>query len=168
MFLLALFPIVVIFLIIAYLVYMGAFLPIPIEEKMVGPFNFLYKEINGKDFSLIGKTTKEIAEELKQHNFTNLKPMQIFYPDEEKRLAEIGFIVQEKVNNLGSIKSKTIPSTFCMTTTFPWRNSLSFIFGFMKVDPTLQNTRKANNYSKTEAIVLLNEDTIHYLQPVRK
>lgn len=33
MFLLAFLPILVIFALIAYLVYMGAFLPIPIEEK---------------------------------------------------------------------------------------------------------------------------------------
>ena len=76
---------------------MGAFLPIAIEEKTMGPFHFLYKEINGKDFSLVGKTTTEIATELKQYNFTNQRPMQIFYPDEEKKLAEIGFIVEEKM-----------------------------------------------------------------------
>ena len=78
MFLLAFLPILAIFIIIAYLLYMGAFLPIAIEEKTMGPFHFLYKEINGKDFSLVGKTTTEIATELKQYNFTNQRPMQIF------------------------------------------------------------------------------------------
>ena len=168
MFLLAFLPILAIFIIIAYLLYMGAFLPIAIEEKTMGPFHFLYKEINGKDFSLVGKTTTEIATELKQYNFTNQRPMQIFYPDEEKKLAEIGFIVEEKVNDLANIQSKILPATLCMTTTFPWRNSISFVFGFMKVDPALQNFRNSKNYKKTEAIGLLDGDTVHYLQPDKK
>ncbi len=168
MFLLAFLPILIILGIIAYLVFMGAFLPVPIEEKTVGPFRFLYKEINAKDYSLVGKTTTEIAEFLKQYSFSNQKPFQIFYPDEEKRLAEVGFIVEENPINIESLKFKTVPAMLCLTTSFPWRNSFSFIFGFMKVDPALKNYRDSKNLKKTEAMVLLDEDTIYYMQRVEK
>ena len=167
MFILVFFPILIIFLIIGYLVYMGAFLPIEIEEKTVGPFHFIYKEINGKDYSLIGKTTKEISETLQKYNFSKQKPMQIFFPDDYSNLAQVGLIVKEKIGDLPNVQSKTLEATLSMTTTFPWRNSYSFIFGFMKIDPALQNFRKSKNYKKTEVIVLLNEDTIHYIQPIK-
>ena len=168
MLLLAFLPILVIFGIIAYLVYMGAFLPVQIEEKTVGPFHFLYREINAKDYSLVGKTIAEISDLLKQYNFTNQKPFQIFYPDEEKKKAEVGFIVEEKVNDLKDIQIKSIPSTLCLTTTYPWRNSYSFVFGFMKVDPALKQYRDSNNLMKTEAMIMLEADTIHYMQRVEK
>lgn len=165
MFLLAFLPILIIIGIIAYLVYMGAFLPITIEEKQMGPFHFLYKEINGKDYSLIGKTTTEITNILKQYNFSNQKPLQVFYPDTENKV-EVGFLVDEKVNDLKELKSKTIPQCQCLITSFPWRNSLSFILGFSKVDPVLNNHRKSNNYKKTEVMVMLESDSIVYIQRI--
>lgn len=168
MFLLAFLPVLIIFGIIGYLIYMGAFLPIIIEEKTIGPFQFLYKEINSKDYSLVGKTIAEIADLLKQHNFSNKKPFQLFYPDEEKRLAEVGFLVEGNPENIDGLKFKTIPETVCLTTTFPWRSSFSFVFGFMKVDPALKNYRDSNNLKKTEAMVMLDADTIHYMQRVEK
>ncbi len=168
MFLLAFLPILVIFALIAYLVYMGAFLPIPIEEKKVGSFNFIYKEINAKDYSLVGKTIAEISDLLKQYNISNKKPFQIFYPDEEKKQAEVGFIVEEKVAETTGLKFKQIPETNCLTTSFPWRNSYSFVFGFMKVDPTLKQYRASNNLKKTEAMVMLDADTIYYMQRIEK
>lgn len=168
MFLLAFLPILIILIIIAYLVYMGAFLPLGLEEKEVGPFHFLYKEVNGKDFGLVGKTTSEIAELLKQYNFSNQRPLQVFFPDEDKRPAEVGFVVNEKTNDLQNIKFKTIPTTLCITTSFPWRNSFSFILGFMKVDPALRNYRNSKQYKKTEAMVILENETIVYMQPIQK
>lgn len=168
MFFLAFLPILIIFGIVAYLVYMGAFLPVPIEEKKVGPFHFLYKEINGKDFSLVGKTTKEISQILKQYNFSNVKSFQIFYPEEEKKLAEVGFIVEEKVSDINELNYRTIVELNCMTTSFPFRSPFSFILGFMKVDPALKIYRQNNSYKKTEAMVCLDQDTILYMQPIVK
>lgn len=167
MFLLAFLPILIIIGIIAYLVYMGAFLPVSIEEKNVGPFHFLYKEINGKDFSLVGKTTSEIASILKQYNFSNQRPLQIFYPDENKKI-EVGFVVDETVSDLKELKGKKIPQLHCLTASFPWRSSLSFVLGFSKVDPALKNYRNANNYKKTEAMVMLESDSIFYMQRIEK
>ncbi|HMV43384.1 MAG TPA: hypothetical protein PK079_12345 [Leptospiraceae bacterium] len=161
-------PILVIFGIVGYLVYMGAFLPVPIEERNVGPFHFIYREINGKDFSLVGNTTREIGELLKQYNFSNVKSFQIFYPEEEKKLSEVGFIVLETVQDLDGVKIKSIPENLCMTTTFPFRSSFSFVLGFMKVDPALKFYRQKNSYKKTEAMVCLDQDTIQYMQPIVK
>ena len=124
----------------------------------------MYKEINGKDYSLIGKTTTEITNILKQYNFSNQKPLQVFYPDTENKV-EVGFLVDEKVNDLKELKSKTIPQCQCLITSFPWRNSLSFILGFSKVDPVLNNHRKSNNYKKTEVMVML-DDSIVYMQRI--
>ena len=64
------------------------------------------------------------------------------------------------------VKIKQIPETNCLTTSFPWRNSYSFVFGFMKVDPTLKNYRTSNNLKNTEAMIMLDADTIHYMQRV--
>jgi hypothetical protein len=168
MFLLAFLPILVIFVLIAYLVYMGAFLPILIEEKKVGSFNFIYREINAKDYSLVGKTIAEISDLLKPLNHSNKKPFQIFYPEEDPRQAEVGFIVEEKVSEITGLKMKQIPETNCLTTSFPWRNSYSFVFGFMKVDPILKQYRTLNNLKKTEAMVMLDTDTIYYMQRIEK
>ena len=63
---------------------------------------------------------------------------------------------------------KQIPETNCLTTSFPWRNSYSFVFGFMKVDPILKQYRTLNNLKKTEAMVMLDTDTIYYMQRIEK
>lgn len=168
MFLLAFLPIIIILGIIGYLIYMGAFLPILIEEKKIGPFHFLYKEMEGKDFSLIGKATSDIARILTQYNFSNQRPLQVFYPDEENKKVEVGFVVEESVSELKDLKVKTISSMNCLTTSFPWRNSLSFVLGYSKVDPTLRNYRHSNGYKKTEVMVMLESDSIFYMQRIDK
>jgi hypothetical protein len=38
----------------------------------------------------------------------------------------------------------------------------------MKVDPALKQYRDSNNLKKTEAMIMLEADTIHYMQRVEK
>ena len=50
-----------------------------------------------------------------------------------------------------------------------WRDSpLSFVVGYMKVDPALTRHRAAHGYIRTEAYAMNDGDRIVYMQPARK
>ncbi len=61
---------------------------------------------------------------------------------------------------------KVIGARRYLVAQFPWRNRLSFMVGYMKVDPALARYRDAHGYKKVEAIALNDGDTIVYMQPV--
>jgi hypothetical protein len=157
-------------LFVAASIYLGGFKTIVIEEKEMGPFTLVYKEMSGTDISQIGTITDEIESALNGAGFKTQKPFDLFHPDMR---AEIGFSINEsevaKLSQLGAtFKVKSIPAGVYMTTTFPWKMVASYAVGFMKVDPALETYRKKNDYRKTWAATRHDGAVITYLQPIEK
>jgi hypothetical protein len=161
---------VIVLVVVGAYAYLGGFHTVAIEEKEMGPFHFAYREMVGADFSKVGEITTALDVELRRKGFTTLQPFDLFNPNGG---GEIGFVVSESEAPMlttlnSSIRIKTIPSQQCMVTTFPWRNLMSYMIGFMKVDPALKAHREKNGYRKTWAATRHDGDHITYLQPIVK
>ena len=150
--------------------YMGVFTSVQVEERMLGPFTLVYREMNANNLKLVGEITDSLSAILAAKKIESRKPLDVFYPDGH---AEIGFAVEgyipEQIAFPADVaKVRTISAQQCMAVTFPWRNPLSFIVGYMKVDPALAKHRKERGYAQSEAYSLNNGDTITYFQPIVK
>lgn len=161
---------VIIIAVIVFVWYMGVFQSIVIEEQDQGPFTLVYQEMRGNDMKQVGEITTKLDKILREHGITYRKPLDVFFPDNK---AEIGFAVEnaspDQLIALGAqTKVREIPVQHYMVSHFPWRNKMSFIAGYMKVDPALKKYRSEHNYKTVEAYALNNGDTIEYMQPVVK
>ena len=161
---------IVVALVVGLLSYLGGFSTITIEEKQMGPFYLVYREMKGTDMSQIGIITNELNDVLVKKGYATHKPFDVFYPDGH---AEIGFEVDEAEYSRFSAAdtsylSKEIPGQRFMTTTFPWKMVMSYMVGFMKVDPALEAYRKQHGYRKTWAATRHDDDIITYLQPIEQ
>ena len=161
---------VLIVVVIVFVWYMGVFQSIVIEEQDQGPFTLVYQEMTGNDMKQVGEITTKLDKLLAEHGITHRKPLDVFFPDKK---AEIGFAVE--ISSPGQLitlgeqtKVREIPVQHYMVSHFPWRNKMSFIVGYMKVDPVLKKYRSEHNYKTVEAYALNNGDTIDYMQPAVK
>jgi hypothetical protein len=150
--------------------YMGVFQSIVIEEQDHGPFTFVYQEMTGNNMKQVGEITTKLDKLLREHGNTYRKPLDVFFPDNK---AEIGYAVENSSpDQLIALSEQTkvreIPVQHYMVSHFPWRNKISFIVGYMKIDPALKKYRSEHNYKTVEAYALNNGDTIVYMQPVVK
>jgi hypothetical protein len=150
--------------------YLGGFKKTVIREERLGPFSIVYKEILGDDLSQAGEITSQLDGELKAAGFVSQRPFEVFHPDGH---AEIGFVFgPTEVHRLSALgnkyRLKYISAGTFMTTTFPWKMKLSYMVGFMKVEPALEEYRNKNGYRKTWAATRHDVTLITYLQPVEK
>ncbi|MBI5473404.1 MAG: hypothetical protein HY961_13750 [Ignavibacteriae bacterium] len=153
---------------VGVLYYHGAFLDLTVDEKSAGPFHFIYKEMKGTNMSQVGVITNELNDLLSKRSFATQRPFDLFFPDGH---AEIGFVIdQREFATLDaadtSFSTRIIAQQRFMTTTFPWKNVMSYMVGFMKVDPLLSEHRKKHGYRKTWAATLHQGDIITYFQPI--
>ena len=151
-------------------VYLGGFRSITIVEQTSGPYLLAYRELPVVNFSKFGEITTGLNQNLRALGLTPVRPFDIFYPDQR---AEIGFIIESADSARvaqagGSILVKTIPAQRFITTTFPWKTSLSYLVGFMKVDPAFVKYRESHGMRKTWAATEHEGDSILYLQPIEK
>jgi len=156
--------------ILAAVAYMGAFERIDIAEKDQGPFTFIYRDMAAGDMGKVGEITTALDSLLKSQGVTRRKPLDIFFPDGR---GEIGFAVDgalpEQLTTLADeAKVREIPVQRCMVAEFPWRNPISFVVGYFKVEPALAKHRSAHGYKKVEALALNNGDVIVYMQPIAR
>ncbi len=154
----------------AFLAYLGAFHRVVIEEANHGPFTFVYREMVGTDMRQIEEITMALAGPLAEAGIDSRVPLDVFYPDGR---TEAGFAVdgaeEAQLRRLeGHALVREIAADTFMSTRFPWRNPLSFIVGYFKVDPALARHRAAHGYKKVEALALNTANTILYLQPIVK
>ena len=149
-------------------IYMGAFHRVAITEEDRGPFMLVYRQMAAGRMSDAGAITTDLDTLLESHGFGARKPLDVFFPDGR---GEIGFAVDgvsgDQLSALSADASiKVIGAQRYLVALFPWRNRLSFMVGYMKVDPALARYRDAHGYKKVEAIALNDGDTIVYMQPV--
>jgi len=149
--------------------WMGALSGVPIEERDLGPYDFVYVQDPTNDFSKVGELTEGLGQRLEAAGFTQREPAQIYYPAGRGIQNQIGFVVDRVVGNdvLGSDTFfRTVPVQRYIVARFPFRNRLSFVLGHYRVDPALREHRRQKRYGEASVMVILEGDSILYLQPV--
>ena len=163
---------ILVLLVAGFAVYMGALRTVRIAESEEGPFFFVYREVPGQDQGAIGRVTTELHDKLTVANVKNFKPFDVFYPAESKRASEIGFVVNESDVSMMQAQDKSVfyrvvQRQRFMTCMFPFKNRASFIIGYIKVNPALEEHRKAHSYLPAPGMMRNDGDYITYLQPIR-
>jgi len=152
----------------AFTAYLGAWQRISVVEGEQGPFTLIYRDAAGSDMRQVGKITTDLDSLLARQGVDHRRPLDVFAPDGH---AQIGFAVEsltdvQRAALLREAQVREIPSQRCMAAEIPWRNALSFVVGYLKVDPALARHRDAHGYKKVEALVLNNGASLLYFQPI--
>ena len=161
--------------VLAAAVYLGAFAHVQIEEGMVGPYALVYQEMRGTDLSRLGAITTELDALLTRNGVVDRRPFDVFYPTDAQP-NEVGFIMTARVADetlarlaaTPDVKLREVPRQRALVTRFPWRSRLSFLIGYVKVDPALRAYREKAGYKAAPAYALNEGATIAYMQPVRQ
>ena len=160
---------VVVILLLAALTYLGMFSSLKLEEREMGPYPFVYTQEPSTDFGKIGRLTKALGDRLETAGVTDRKPAQLYYPVGRGIQNQIGCVVDRAVGPevLGAETFfRPIPAQRYVVAQFPFHNPLSFIVGYFRVDPAFKEYRKAKGLPESSAMVILDGDTIVYLQPL--
>ena len=147
----------------------GAFASVRIGERVAGPYEFVYRTAPQGDFGAVRAITTELKETLGKAGVHEMQPFDIFFPP-NTQTNQFGFIVSS--TDIAAIMAapnaplhRTIPAQDFLSAALPYRSPLSFMFGFMKVDPKLREYREEHRLRQTWAATLNTGDTIVYLQP---
>ncbi|HEV7396417.1 MAG TPA: hypothetical protein VGN86_07900 [Pyrinomonadaceae bacterium] len=151
--------------------FLGAFRTVAVTEAEEGPFYFAYREVDGNSLSDVGMITTALNNDLTVFGITNKRPFDVFQLPGSGSPNEIGFVMSEKdLKQLQQIttalKFRTIARQQYMKATFPFKSRLSFVIGYLKVNPAFAQHRKAHGYAPSLAMALDEPDEITYLQPV--
>jgi hypothetical protein len=148
----------------------GAFAATRIDERVAGPYEFVYRTAPRDDFGSVRTITTELERAMHGIAVGDMQPFDVFYPPGLGEANEIGFIVSSA--DLPKILAlphpplhRTVPQQQFLTTSLPYRTPFSFLIGFWKVDPALRDYRAHNGLKETWAATLNTGKTIVYLQP---
>ena len=152
--------------------YLGVFSRIEIEEREVGPYSLVYREMRGTDLQQVGAITTGL-ELLLERNGVTARPFDVFYP-KDAQPNEIGFALTTRVGDetrarlaaTDGVRLREVPRQRALVARFPWRSRLSFLVGYLKVDPALRAYRQKAGYKDAPAYALNEGTTIAYMQPV--
>ncbi|MFA6431435.1 MAG: GyrI-like domain-containing protein [Candidatus Margulisiibacteriota bacterium] len=143
---------------LAYLWYLGAFSPVKVVEREMGPYTIAYKSFVG-EYKETGKVFMDVYGILKEAGFAVTEKsdsLGIYYDDpakvaKDKLRSDCGFVIS-KEDSLKAIallkkdiKVMTVPQSKCLVIEFPMKNMLSFIVGVMKAYPALNEYAAKNN-----------------------
>lgn len=162
---------VVVIALVGALGYMGAFTGVKVEERDAGPYPFVYVQEAGTDPARIRELTEELGDRLEKAGYPNRRPAQVYYPVGRGIQNQIGFIVDRPValDVLGATTFfRPIPVERYLAASFPFRNAASFAIAAPKVESALAEHRKARGYAETAVMVILEGDSILYLQRIEK
>jgi len=154
--------------------YLGAFRRVRVVERDIGPFRLLYREMPGSDFRQVGCITSELDRLLQAVGAGARRPFDVFYPPAHGHSNEIGFALADTSDATlrrildidASVQVKDIPHQRALVVEFPWRSRLSFLVGYLRVDPALRAHRKKAGYQEAPAFALNDGARIVYMQPV--
>jgi hypothetical protein len=155
-------------LLVCFYALMGGFNTIEISESEEGPFYFIYQELTEHDYSGVEKITNELNTMLDVERIKR-SPFDVFQPENSGLPNEIGFVVMESPNEKiinGITKYRVVPKGMYMKTIFPFKNRLSYMVGYVKINSALESYRAENNYKDAPAITINKGGEIIYLQPV--
>lgn len=149
--------IVVIVIIMAYLIYLGLFTSVRFSKKNIGPYYLVCEKYIGA-YSNTGEVMDRIYNELKKDNVDAERGFGLYYDNprevEESKLRSIvGCILERDYHNrLNELKKKyrieLFPQTQCITTSFPYKGTLSIFMGIIKVYPGLSEEIEKGGYKQ--------------------
>lgn len=141
-------------LVVAFLVYMGTFSKVSIEEKKMGPYTYAFVSHTGA-YSEVGKPMMELYDEMTKAGFGSVDGIGIYYDDpsktpKEKMRSDVGSIIRsEDTEKMEANKDKfnfaTLEERKYIVTEFPLKNKMSFMFGPMKVYPAFNRYLEGKN-----------------------
>lgn len=149
--------------------WMGALSPVKVAERDMGPYQFVYVQEASTDAGRIGELTTALAARLEAAGVTQRKPAQEFYPTGRGIQNQIGFLVEQSVNRdvLGAETFlRPIDVQRYMVVEFPYRNALSFVVGYARVEGAFRKHRERNKYGQPGTMVILDGDRILYLEAI--
>lgn len=147
---------------VGFLVYMGFFSTINVEEKEEGGYTIAGTEIVGP-YSKVGKQIGEVDKKLKELGINSTKSFGIYYDDpkitpKEKCRSFVGNIIDEKdfdkikfIPSIG-LMVDTIPKVNAVTAEFPIKNMMSYMIGPMKVYPVISKYMMDKKYKSGSSI----------------
>lgn len=150
----------------AFLAWLGAFTSVSIEERPIGPFVFVYRDLPEATPADVGRVTSELVAELAAAGVTGVKPLGVYAPDGS---AQIGVAVgegAEKVAGLPDVRARALVAERGLVARFPWRMPLSFVVSYLRVNPAFERYREAKGYAVAPAWVLLEGDEIVNMMPI--
>jgi hypothetical protein len=151
--------------------WLGAFTRIAVEERVVGPYPFVYRTMAGADPRRVGEVTDEIARALDAAGITQRQPLDLFHPERASEPNEIGFAIgvadTGKLAALdASLLQRELPAAPSLVVEFPWRHPASFVVGYFKVAPALKLYREQHGIRESPSYTVNLGDTILYVQPI--
>lgn len=149
--------------------WLGMFGEVEVSERNMGPYAFVYEQEPSTDFGAFGAITEDLGERLEAAGIKSRRPAQVFFPPGRGIQNQVGFVVEGSVGaNLLDVDTffRNVPSQRYAVFRFPFRNSLSFLAGYFRVEPALEEYRKARNIANGSTMVILDGDSILYLQPL--
>lgn len=151
----------------------GLFATVVVQEGDAGPFVFAYQPFARGELGTVGHPTSEFGAALERAGVSERNPLSVYFPD---GAGETGFSVEGvSVQTLSSpslhlresgVNVREISNGRYMFAEFPWRNRLSFLIGYLKVEPSLAAYRQSHGYEKAAAMTLLEDGKIIYYQPI--
>ncbi len=144
----------VIVLVILWLMYMGMFSKLIVQEKEMGPYTMAFEKFIGP-YSQTKVAFDNVYNKLKDKGFKTSKGIGIYYDDPTKVPAkelrsDCGSIIEENdllrlIELQGVVEIKTISAGNCLVTVMPIKNSLSYMFGPMKAYGAMIKYAKEKN-----------------------
>lgn len=136
---------VIIALGIAYLGYLGMFSGLPVSEKEMGPYVFVYEHFIGP-YQDTGKVFFRVNGVLEKEGIKATKGLGIYYDDPKvtapgELRSDCGSIIEasdvSRLKDLKSVNIKSIGRQYCIVAELPIKGALSFMIGPMKGYPAL-------------------------------
>ncbi len=160
------------FLGLAGAAYFGALTKLDITEKKMGSFQIVYRELAGINSKDIKDMKIKLHGEMTEAGVTAIAPLDVFYPQDAGKPNKIGFQVEEadvtKMTEYSGIMADVVPEGQYIVTMFPFKNPLSYLVGYLKVDPAFKVYRQRNGYAEAPGLSRHDGDHITYMQPVVK
>lgn len=165
--------VVIVVLILLFVVYMGIFSKVSVEEKKMGPYIYAYVKHTGP-YTEVGAPMMELSNKMKEAGFNSVDGIGIYYDDPEKTPKEelrsdIGLIIRiedmEKVElNKDKFDFSILEEKDYLTAEFQIKNSLSYIIGPMKVYPLLKEKNLSNQTKGIEYYDMTNKKIIFMME----
>lgn len=151
---------------VAFLAWLGAFSGVVIEERPIGPYLFVYRDLPEVTPADVGRVTTALIAELAAVGVTAVRPLGVYAPDGS---AQIGVAVGEgaaKVAGLAEVRARSLVAERGMVARFPWRMPLSFVVSYLRVNPAFERYRETRGYAVAPAWVLLEGGEIVNMMPI--
>ncbi len=153
--------------------YIGVFTSVVVEEKVMGPYQLVFKEHRG-EYKFAGAVIAEAFKVVGAENANQGRGFGWYYDDpkttrKDSLRSDAGILFagafKDSVPVGFSIKEFSLQK--CLVVEYPNRNFLSVHNGIAKVYPKLFKYAAAKNYKKAAVLEIYEEKKIIYLMPVK-